>query len=400
MSPPVEPELRRLQDVADVLWSVLHQLEPTHLGAEEAGDAVRGFAEIERLAVAGKTLAARQVERSGSWRMNGYRTCAHWVASITGVPVGQAVGTLDTGRRLEQLPETSWAFSNGELSEAKVRAVASAAEAAPARERELLQAARTETVTALKERCSRVKATAARDERAAYDRIHVRRYLRHWTDAEGAFRLEARLTADAGARVLAGLEPHKERIFHQARKEGRRESSEAYAADALVALAEENSDHGGPNRSGRSGPRATVHVRVDHSALLRGHVMEGETCEIPGVGPIPVAAARSLATDAFLKVLVSKGTDVAAVAHVGRTIPSRVRTALEARDPTCVVPACDVRRGLEIDHIVPFAGGGPTTLANLARLCSFHHYLKTYHGYRLAGSVGEWTWSGPDPPPG
>jgi uncharacterized protein DUF222 len=207
-------------------------------------------------------------------------------------------------------------------------------------------------------------------------------------------RLEARLTADAGARVLAGLEPHKERIFSEARKEGRRESSEAYAADALVALTEESSG------SGRSGPRATVHVRVDHSALMRGHAVDGETCEIPGVGPIPVAAARSLATDAFLKVLVTKGADVTAVAHVGRTIPSKVRTALEVRDPICVVRGCDVRRGLEIDHIVPFAGGGPTTLGNLARLSSFHHYLKTYHRYRLAGSAGEWTWSGPDPPPG
>lgn len=331
MSPPVEPELRRLQELADALRSVLHQLEPTHLGAEEAGAAVRGFAEIERLAVAGKTLAARQVERSGAWRMNGYRTAAHWMASITGVPVGHAVGALETARKLEELPETSWAFANGELSEAKVREVAQAADAAPSLERELLQAARTETVTGLKETCRRVRATAAQDEAAAHDRIHVRRYLRHWTDPEGAMRLEARLTPEAGARVLAGLEPHKERIFSEARKEGRKESSEAYTADALVALAEESS---GP---GPSGPRSMVHVRLDHSALVRGHVVQGETCEITGVGPIPVAAARALAADASLKVLVTKGADVT-VAHMGRTIPARVRTALEARDPTCVCP--------------------------------------------------------------
>jgi 5-methylcytosine-specific restriction endonuclease McrA len=62
---------------------------------------------------------------------------------------------------------------------------------------------------------------------------------------------------------------------------------------------------------------------------------------------------------------------VTSVAHVGRTIAARVRTALEARDPMCVVPGCDIRLGLEIDHIVPFAGGGLSMLANLARLCSF-----------------------------
>ena len=64
-----------------------------------------------------------------------------------------------------------------------------------------------------------------------------------------------------------------------------------------------------------------------------------------------------------------------------------------------MVPGCDVRRGLEIDHVVPFALGGPSTADNLVRLCHWHHRLKTHHGYRLEGGPGTWTWSGPDPPP-
>lgn len=123
---------------------------------------------------------------------------------------------------------------------------------------------------------------------------------------------------------------------------------------------------------------------------------EGETCEIPGIGPIPMAVARRLADDAFLKVLVTDGTDVTTVAHPGRTIPARLRTAVEARDPACVVPGCDVRRGLEIDHRIPREEGGPTRLANLARLCRWHHYLKTHRRYRLGGGPGHWTWTGPE----
>jgi len=95
---------------------------------------------------------------------------------------------------------------------------------------------------------------------------------------------------------------------------------------------------------------------------------------------------------------VAYGSNVTAVAHLGRTIPARLRTALEARDPTCVVPGCDVRQGLEIDHRVPFAQGGPSTMHNLARLCRWHHYLKSHHRYRLGGAPGRWTWTGPDPP--
>ena len=138
---------------------------------------------------------------------------------------------------------------------------------------------------------------------------------------------------------------------------------------------------------------------MDHAALARGHVTGGEVCEIPGVGPIPVAAARRLASDAILTAVVTDGTDVTAVAHLGRTIPARLRTAVEARDPTCVVPGCDVRVGLEIDHRIPVTDGGPTALDNLAKLCRWHHYLKTHRGYRLEGKPDNWTWSGPDPPP-
>jgi hypothetical protein len=282
-----------LQAAIGALRDAVHRLEPDYLSTEEATLAVKLFAEVERLGTAGKTLAARRVERLGAWRAEGHRSAAHWVASATGVPVGQAVGTLQTARRLELLPATEEAYRSGELSEARVREVAVAAVANRKAEGELLEAARTETVTSLKERCRRATAEAAIDETGSYERIRRGRYLRHWTDPDGAFRLQGRLTADDGARVLAGLEPHQSRIFHEARKQGRREPSEAYAADALVEMA---ASGGGDEHPG---PPAMVHVRVDAEALRRGHLEGGEVSEIPGVGPIPVAAARRLLNDAI-----------------------------------------------------------------------------------------------------
>ncbi len=380
-----------VEEIIAALRAALHRLWGEHLSGAEATRLVEAFAQGERLCAAGKMVAARFVERSGAWRAQGDRSAAHWMAKATGVAVGQAVGSLETARRLEGLPATEQALCSGELSETKVKEVAAAASALPSSEGELLQAARTQTVASLRERCRRVRAQAL-DEDQAYDRIHRGRYLRCWTEPEGAFRLEARLTADDGARVMAGIEPHRARIFAQARSEGRRESSQAYAADALVALA-----------SGESSPRgaippAMVHVRVDRSALLRGHAERGEVCEIPGIGPIPVSAARRLCSDAVVKAVLLDGPNVTAAAHLGRSIPARVQSALEARDPTCVVPGCDARVGLEIDHLIPFAQGGPTTLDNLARLCRWHHHQKSHRGYRLSGSPGQWAWTGPDPP--
>jgi hypothetical protein len=141
-----------------------------------------------------------------------------------------------------------------------------------------------------------------------------------------------------------------------------------------------------------------VHVRVDHAALVRGHTEGGEMCEVPGVGPVAVATARAWAGDAVLKALVTNGVDVVAVAHVGRTVTAAQRAALEERDPTCVVPGCAMARGLEIDHVDGWALTRTTTVDRLARLCRWHHHLKTYCGYRLDGSAGHWRLVPPDHP--
>ena len=144
-------------------------------------------------------------------------------------------------------------------------------------------------------------------------------------------------------------------------------------------------------------PTCSLMVRVDLDALLRGEVEPGEVCEIDNQGPIPVATARDLASDSYLRVLFHRAGDIRAVSHLGRTINRRLRTALAHRDRCCVVPGCGVPYGLEIDHVVPFAEGGPTELDNLALLCHHHHYLKTYEGWTLErtgiGDDGSPTWA-------
>jgi hypothetical protein len=361
-------------------------------GALDGGAAVAAlecFGEIERLAMAGMALAAQRVEATRAWQGRGVRSAAHFVAATCGSSVHTAVGVLETARRLEALPATAEALRSGRLSAAQAREITSVAGERPEVEAQLVAVAGSESLRALQERCRSVRA-AGNSGLEGYERVRAGRYLRHWSDAEGGLRLEARLCPDEGAKVLAAVEAFRGAVFAVARADGRREPYEAYAADALVAMAEAARDGGG-----RKAPAAVVHVRVDHAALVRGHVEDGETCDIPGVGPIPVASARRLADDGVLKLLVTKGVDVVAVVHGGRTIPAHVRAALETRDAKCVVAGCDVRERLEIDHVRPFAEGGPTRLDNLARLCHFHHYLKTHQGWTLAGRPGAWTW---DPP--
>jgi hypothetical protein len=176
---------------------------------------------------------------------------------------------------------------------------------------------------------------------------------------------------DRTASVMAALEPYEREQFEAARGADRRELPEALAFDAMVALTDDAAAGRLAGAPGRA--PATIVVRVDKSAFDRGDTAGGEVCEIPGVGPIPVSVARSLAEDAILKSLITDGTDVHAVSHAGRTIPARLRTAVEELYPECAVEGCHVDRHLEFHHIVPIAAGGRTELANLRRLCRHHH---------------------------
>jgi hypothetical protein len=302
--------------------------------------------------------------------------------------VGAAVATLQTARRLDELPATGEALRAGKLSEVQAREIARAATAGC--ERRLLDAAGTCGVARLREQCHQANA-AGSAERDRDEAIRQSRYLRHWSGADGAFRLDLRTTAEAGATITAALAPLHQRLVREARAAGRADSEDALAADALVALAM-TAGHG----SGSSGPRAMVHVRVDADVLIRGYADGNETCEVPGVGPLSGASARALTQDAIVKAVITRGVDVVGVAHLGRTVTAAQRTALEERDATCVVQGCGVRHELEIDHVDGWVVTHTTTLARLARLCRWHHYLKTHCGYLLDGRPGQRRWL---PPP-
>jgi hypothetical protein len=405
--------LDRLASVTDQLRSSVADLDPETLSGPDAAKVLDAFAEIDRLASAGTLLAARRVESSNVWRRSGHRSAAAHVAEVTGTGLGPAISTLETARHLGSLPATDEAVRQGRLSGTQVKEIAGAAILQPDAERSLVDAAGQQPLNVLKLRCRRVRA-AGSDQKATYEAIRRARYFRNWVEDNGAVRFDARLTPDEGARLVAVVAAETERLTAAARAAGLDEPRKALAADALVGLAgAAAAERGVPPGStgasrdvpGGSDPSVTVHVRVDHAALLRGHVEPGELCEIPGIGPVPVEVARRLAVDSVLNVLVTDGVDVTAVAHAGRTIPIALRRALVERDPVCVVPGCSVSDHLEIDHTVPFAEGGPASLDNLARLCHWHHYLKTHHGHLLErttpadGSTRTWQWIAPDDPP-
>src|SRR3954470_19008390 len=65
---------------------------------------VEDAAAVEKMAAAVKAAAAVCYADTEIWRRDGDRSAAHQLARLTGAGVGAAIDTLETARRLEDLP--------------------------------------------------------------------------------------------------------------------------------------------------------------------------------------------------------------------------------------------------------------------------------------------------------
>jgi hypothetical protein len=143
-----------------------------------------------------------------------------------------------------------------------------------------------------------------------------------------------------------------------------------------------------------------VIVRIDWLTLVRGYAIDGETCDIPGIGPLPVSVVRAMidSGDAFLAAVVTKGVDVMNVAHLGRAPSAYQTTAMEWFGLRCTVEGCDGDGRHEADHREDWRGNKQTLLGNMDNYCGHHHDLKTYEGWALVEGVGKRPMVPPDDP--
>ena len=403
----VEQVFDRITTAVKAFGLALDGLDPASMSGHDAAGALDGLIRLERrIAAVRLALALRAAEANG-WRDGRARSAEEWLAAKAGISVGAARTMLQTSKRLESLPVVQEALAKGEVSETQANQIADAAAAAPDEQSKLVEAAKHESHRGLRDECARTKADADPDPKARRDRIHRERHLRWWTDPhDGAWRVDGRMAPDLGARVQRWLERATDKVFAAARAAGIQERREAYAADALVELAGAG-DASLPAASASatvassgarkpSCPRRDLVVLIDLEALRRGRAVSGETCEIVGVGPVPVEVAAELDDDPFLKAVIKQGRDIRTVAHFGRKVPEELRTALFVRDRGCAVPGCAHSDLLQVDHAsIDFADDGPLAMWNTDRLCVSHHRQKNV-GYFMARDVsGRRAWIAP-----
>lgn len=135
-------------------------------------------------------------------------------------------------------------------------------------------------------------------------------------------------------------------------------------ADAFLRLIEHGWDADATVRP--HGHRTTVVLHVD---------VESKVTDLH-LGPaLSEAERRFLSCDSLVQVWFERDGIPIGVGRETKTVPRRLRRALERRHVTCAVPGCGATRGLHAHHLVHWEDGGATDLDNLALVCPPHHRL-------------------------
>jgi Domain of unknown function (DUF222)/HNH endonuclease len=295
-------------------------------------------------------------------------TCAEWLAWRCGLTPRTAREHVRIARRLVELPAIREAFSRGEISFAKVRALTRIADGES--EAELLElalgvtAAQLDRIVRAYRRVTTEQAEAVQE--AAY-------FDWHWDD-DGSLVVEGRLAPEDGAVLVKALDAARDALWARGRgsAEPRPANAEVFAAVGELALSRTT------DRSG--GERHQVVVHVDQPALAD---TGPGGCELADGPAIAAETARRIACDSSVVRVAERDGRVLSVGRKTRSIPAALRRALRRRDGGCRFPGCENRRFVDAHHVRHWAHGGETKLENLLLLCRRHHRLLHEGGYSI-----------------
>ena len=391
----------RFEEIAEALAERVAVLEPDAYAGSDAARLAGVAARCERLSAAAKMLLARRAADTGGWADGSSEVSPEqWLARLSGQSEAAARDTMVTAERLDVLPATAERVRAGELSPAQAAQVSAGASADPRAESRLLDVAEREGLRELRAEKERV-ITAVSDETAERNRARRERHLRTWVDGfatRGSFSGPTEQVAE----ILDALRPLEREAFDKARRPGEHEPAAAYRFDALVALTRgahhAQADPGGDAptvvpQPGKRSRRDGVRIRVGLDRLLGREATPGEAmCEIPGVGPVPVAHAREVLSHGLLELVITDGVDVTTVVSSTRHVPTALRIAIAERDDgRCKIRGCDRRYGVERHHTLGFAEHHRTAYDTLGVLCSRHHHLVHDRGHHvIQDSDGTW----------
>lgn len=356
-------------------------------------------------AFAARILA--RVEADGRWAAGGSRTFPDWIARTTLTSTGAVRRDVTLGRALDgTLPRTALALASGQVSLEHAQVLAQAASSSPARQVALTSTTPGMDEAALLERARQipldryrreVDAWAARADAAAAEAEHdaacAKEYLT-LTRQHGGVALRGFLTSEHAQVLSVAL-----RAVSGVPSAGDTRSREERQAAALVDAGRLILDRGLSGSGQQVRPHLIVHVPVQALRTVEQHGT-ADTARFDGLPPAllddgtpvaPTTLARLACDGELSRVVFGAAGAVLDVGRAQRTYSGAQRLAVIARDGSCRYPGCGAPLALgEVHHVVPWAGGGRTSVANGVLLCWFHHALVHRRGIRIARIDGGW----------
>ena len=363
-------------------------------------------------------VMVREFDIRQGWRAYQFNNCAEWLNMKCGISPGTAREKVRVALALLDLPQCSEGFAKGELSYSKVRAMTRAANVF--NEATLVDYALKATAHQVEEHCRRLRNADRRQSTPDARRAWQARSLKRTCHPDGMMSIYVELPREQGELVMKALEMamaadagdtadeaatitgEKDGVSQAAGKAaantkdnaGKRETATqaqaenqqsnaffARQADALVAVARGYlSGTGGEKRTKSDNYQVVVHV--DAAALQ----------DKGGKSDLPVESVRRIACDADLVAVTrdAKG-NLLNLGRKHRVVSPQLKRALLARDKCCTYPSCSHEQFLEAHHVMHWADGGETSLANTMLICGRHHRLLHEGGFTIHKNfAGEW----------
>ena len=320
----------------------------------------------------------REFDERAGWLKWGFDNCTQWLHWRCDLSLSAAREKIRVAHALKDLPQISAAFSTGELSYSKVRALTRVA--TPSDESSLCDFAMTVTAATLEERCRQLRNVQPESTDEA-NRLYANRSLSIWRNVgRGTMTITVELPMEQGELIAQAIDKAAEQGVATG-TEGESESWHTQQADALVNIAM-NHLNGGAGSGGGCADNYQVLIHVDESALTRGE----------GRSDLPIDSVKRLTCDGSIVGLVENADgEPLRLGRKQRTVNAALPRALNARDRGCRFPGCTHTRYIHAHHVKHWADGGETNLDSLVSLCPRHHRLFHEGGYTI-GTDHEGRW--------
>ena len=200
---------------------------------EELGDrCITAYMQADALQYQAMVLLVEFHRREG-WKHTPHPSTARWLAWRLGIHLHTAQERLRTALALEQLPLTSEAMAEGQLSYAKVRTLTRAA--TPDNEAFLVEHAKAGSAANLDRLISGWKLLDRRDEVTAEVIRHRQRRFSAFVDADGMVVVRGRLDPEVGAVFMRAVEAATDALYRDEWQRAKEREAEARKAEGMDA---------------------------------------------------------------------------------------------------------------------------------------------------------------------